>query len=89
VWEYTDPMRPSFFSPYMGSADRLDNGNTMITESAFGRLFEVTPGGETVWEYIIPHFDEYPAGAARAYSAGKTNSVFKANRYPKSALPWL
>lgn len=89
TWEYADPMRPEFFAPYMGSADRLDNGNTLITESAFGRLFEVTPAGETVWEYVIPHFDEYPAGAARAYSAGLTNSVFKANRYPKSHLPWL
>jgi hypothetical protein len=89
VWEYTDPMRPSFFSPYMGNAERLANGNTFITESAFGRLFEVTPAGETVWEYIIPFFDEYPAGAARDYSAGHTNSVFKANRYPAAAVPWL
>jgi hypothetical protein len=89
VWEYTDPMRPAFFSPYMGNAERLENGNTLITESAFGRLFEVTPAGETVWEYIIPHYNEYPAGAARDYSAGRTNSVFKAYRYPKSALPWL
>ncbi len=31
------------FSPYMGSAQRLANGNTFICESAFGRLFEVTP----------------------------------------------
>ena len=28
TWEYVDPMRPAFFSPYMGSADRLENGNT-------------------------------------------------------------
>lgn len=89
TWEYTDPMRPEFFSPYMGSADRLANGNTLICESAFGRLFEVTRAGETVWEYIIPQYDEYPAGAARDYSAGRTNSAFKANRYPASAVPWL
>ncbi len=44
----------------MGSAQRLANGNTFICESAFGRLFEVTPEGETVWEYIIPFFNEYP-----------------------------
>ncbi len=41
-------------------AQRLANGNTFICESAFGRLFEVTPEGETVWEYIIPFFNEYP-----------------------------
>ncbi len=89
AWEYTDPMRPYFFSPYMGSAQRLGNGNTFITESAFGRLFEVTPGGETVWEYIIPQFGEYPSGAARDYSAGASNSVFKTFRYSHQQLPWL
>jgi hypothetical protein len=89
LWEYADPMRPEFFAPYMGSADRLDNGNTLITESAFGRLFEVRPDGDTVWEYVIPQFSEYPAGAARAYSAGSTNSVFKANRYSRARIPWL
>ena len=89
TWEYADPLRPSFFAPYMGSADRLENGNTLVTESSFGRLFEVTPGGETVWEYIIPQFAEYPAGAARSYSPGFHNSVFKANRYPKARIPWL
>jgi outer membrane protein assembly factor BamB len=89
AWEYADPTRPEFFSPYMGSAERLENGNTLITESAFGRLFEVTAAGETVWEYVIPQFAEYPAGAARDYSPGHTNSVFKANRYSKARITWL
>ncbi|MGA2394697.1 MAG: aryl-sulfate sulfotransferase [Candidatus Lustribacter sp.] len=89
TWEYADPMRPSFFAPYMGNADRLENGNTLITESTFGRLFEVTPEGDVVWEYVIPQFAEYPAGAARDYSPGFHNSVFKANRYPKTRIPWL
>ncbi len=51
--------RRRFLAVY-GSAQRLANGNTFICESAFGRLFEVTPEGETVWEYIIPFFNEYP-----------------------------
>jgi hypothetical protein len=89
AWQYADPTRPEFFSPYMGGADRLENGNTLVTESAFGRLFEVTAAGETVWEYVIPQFNEYPAGAARDYSPGLTNSVFKANRYPKARITWL
>jgi hypothetical protein len=88
-WQYADPMQPAFFAPYMGNADRLENGNTLLTESPFGRIFEVTPDGETVWEYVIPHFNEYPAGAARFYSPGLTNSVFRANRYPKARIPWL
>jgi hypothetical protein len=34
--------------------ERLANGNTLITESEGGRLFEVTPEGEIVWEYLNP-----------------------------------
>ena len=79
----------NFSRPIWAVPHRLANGNTLICESAFGRLFEVTPAGETVWEYIIPFFDEYPAGAARDYSAGASNSVFKSYRYPKAAIPWL
>ena len=33
---------------------RLPNGNTLITESDGGRLFEVTKPGKIVWNYINP-----------------------------------
>ncbi|MEH2260781.1 aryl-sulfate sulfotransferase [Nostoc sp.] len=88
-WEYTDELRTAFFSPYMGSAQRLLNGNTHITEAATGRLFEVTPDGKVVWEYIIPYFREYPEAAARLYVPGHHNSVFRSHRYAKSQIPWL
>lgn len=88
-WEYADEMRPAFFSPYMGAAQRLWNGNTLITESATGRLFEVTPRREIVWEYVIPYFAEYPEPAARNYVPGHHNSVFRAYRYQRSEIPWL
>ena len=80
VWSYVDNMPPSFFSPYMGSVQRLWNGNTFICESAFGRLFEVTPQGEAVWEYVIPDFAEYPA-PLNEFITGRQNSCFKAHRY--------
>ena len=80
VWSYVDPMPASFFSPYMGSVQRLWNGNTLICESAFGRLFEVTSEGETVWEYIIPEFQKYPAPLDE-FITGYHNSCFKAHRY--------
>jgi outer membrane protein assembly factor BamB len=87
-WEYRDPVIQSFFAPFMGCAQRLDNGNTLITESASGRLFEVTPQGEVVWEFVVPYFGEYP-GAARDYSPGPNNGVFKAYRYAPARVPWL
>lgn len=88
VWQYADPLPPAFFSPYMGGAERLWNGNTFICESAFGRLFEVTPEGETVWEYVIPFFAEYPTEVG-PYITGAHNSVFRAHRYAADAIPWL
>jgi hypothetical protein len=58
VWEYTNETdkRESggdrrFFSWFISSVQRLPNGNTLITEGNDGRVFEVTPAGEIVWEY--------------------------------------
>ena len=54
VWSYkADPVL-AFFSFMVSGAERLPNGNTLITEGASGRLFEVTAEGETVWEYVSP-----------------------------------
>ena len=52
---------------------RLPNGNTLICEGDFGRLFEVTAGGELVWEYVNPYFGRLPKA--------KNNRVFRAYRY--------
>ena len=58
VWEYTaeNSNRPiwTFFSHYISGAQRQPNGNTLICEGSNGRIFEVTPAGEIVWEYINP-----------------------------------
>ncbi|WP_216594393.1 aryl-sulfate sulfotransferase [Nostoc sp. PCC 7107] len=48
VWEYTDNPPQNFFSSYISGAQRLPNGNTLITEGAYGRIFEVTVSGEIV-----------------------------------------
>jgi len=54
VWEYKAEPREDFFSPWMGSCQRLPNGNTLITESTKARVFEVTSQGEVVWEFYNP-----------------------------------
>ncbi|MDH3211836.1 MAG: arylsulfotransferase family protein [Myxococcales bacterium] len=55
VWQYSgDPASP-FLSRTCGTAERLPNGNTLITESDAGRAFEVTPEREIVWEFFNPH----------------------------------
>ena len=81
VWAYTDDPPQNFYSPYMGSAVRLPNGNTLVTEGSFGRIFEVTPGGEVVWEYVVPFFGRFGDGVGLDSSRGPNNSVFRAYRY--------
>jgi len=43
-----------FFSAYVSNAQRLPNGNTLITEGMTGRIFEVTPDSVIVWDYNLP-----------------------------------
>ena len=54
VWQYRGLPMVSFFTHFTGGAQRLSNGNTLITEGLTGRLFEVTPGNEIVWELRQP-----------------------------------
>jgi hypothetical protein len=58
-----------FYSGFVSGAQRLPNGNTLITEGAGGRLLEVTPQHELVWEYLSPYRqDEWKMGMVyRAY----------------------
>ena len=55
VWEYKAPEPTDFFTGARGGNQRLPNGNTLVTESNKGRAFEVTPGGDIVWEFFVPH----------------------------------
>jgi hypothetical protein len=45
------PEHP-FYSAIRGKHQHQPNGNILITEAQAGRVFEVTPAGEIVWEYI-------------------------------------
>ena len=54
VWTYETEgyANLKFFSKTMGSQRRLPTGTTFIAEDNTGRLFQVTPEGEIVWEYV-------------------------------------
>ena len=52
AWSYAD--RDGFFSGFISGCQRLPNGDTLICSGAPGRLFEVTPQGEVVWDYRNP-----------------------------------
>ena len=77
-WIYTDERPSDFFSNHLGATQRLPDGNTFICESTSGRMFEVTPEGDTIWEYTVSggardevarpyrfHTSDYPGFADR------------------------
>jgi len=82
VWEYSIPGTEKFrfFSHYVSAAQRLPNGNTMITEGADGRIFELTPANEIVWEYVSPYF---------GIEQTTRNNIFRAYRVPYEWVPQL
>ncbi len=55
AWEFPRVKQEPFPSKTCGTARRLANGNTLITESDAGRALETTPDGEIVWEFYNPH----------------------------------
>lgn len=75
VWEYRADNPVDFYSTYISSNQRLDNGNTLICEGATGRIFEVTSAGEIVWEFISPFYSE------SGIRFGRTSAIFRAFRY--------
>jgi uncharacterized protein (DUF427 family) len=80
TWAYAGETE--FFSKVVGLAQRLPNGNTLVTVSTEGRALEVTRDGETVWEFRNPH--EVVEGGVR-----RAATLFEVVRLPASRLPWL
>jgi len=72
AWAWTEPD-PRLYDWAMGDANRLPNGNTIITNSLSGRIVEINPAGEKVWEMTMRH--PIP---------GVFHSIFKCERIPYS-----
>ena len=100
VWDYTyqprnwvrghvssarDPDRQQFLSTAWGSIQRLPSGNTFSLDATKGRLFEITPDGEIVWEYVNPFlsysFEPYVPGAVI------DKGVYRCYRVPYERAP--
>jgi len=47
-----------FYTSHGGKQQVLPNQNMLITEARSGRVFEVTPKGEIVWDWHAPRWDE-------------------------------
>lgn len=88
VWQYTsensDRAVWDFFSGFISSARRLPNGNALINEGMNGRMFQVTPAGEIVWEYVNPYFAKQTLSSDRTVL---TNWVYRAQPVPYNWAP--
>lgn len=82
VWSYSDS---DFFSPIVGGHQRLVNGNTFITEGYYGRLFEVNPSGEVVWDYTFPDHNDVSEHPKPLSELG-LRQIYRAYKVPKN---WL
>ncbi|MBM4053474.1 MAG: aryl sulfotransferase [Planctomycetes bacterium] len=87
VWRYRDVPAINFFSPTISGAQRLSNGNTLVTEGCFGRIFQVTSEKEVVWEYVSPYF--YGKKENEEDVEVIDNSIFKARFYTAEEIPNL
>lgn len=89
VWQYTgeDSGGPtwSFRSTHISAARRLPNGNTFIDEGQSGRLFQVTPQGDIVWEYVNPYFRK--GKDAKTGRETANNQLYRGQPVPYAWVP--
>ncbi|MCF3947090.1 aryl-sulfate sulfotransferase [Acidiphilium sp. AL] len=87
VWEYTaiNSGQPpwSFYTSFIGNAQRLPNGNTLIDEGMDGRIFQITPTGKIVWEYVSPYSGSWLFGGRKV----AVRAVYRAQAVPFSWVP--
>lgn len=79
TWQYAPGK--GFFSETRGSAERLPNGDTLVTDSNRGYVFEITPAGRKVWEFANPEFDTQEPDVRLA--------IYRMTRYARNSVPFL
>jgi hypothetical protein len=77
-WEFPGSSGEHLESAILGCAQRLPNGNTLITEGEGARILEVTHDDKVVWEYLSP----FRAGSKKEF----TPVLFSGLRYAPQDL---
>ncbi|MFT5290962.1 MAG: hypothetical protein ACI8QS_002619 [Planctomycetota bacterium] len=54
-WSYTAEEPTDFFSSFISGVQRLPNGNTLVCAGKQGWVFEVSPAGELMWDWLNPY----------------------------------
>ena len=100
-WSWPELPSMDFHSHNVSGCQRLPNGNTLICEGNKGELFEITPAGDIVWQYITAYSQfgpiaqgDNPIGNAtfRAYRYGPEYPAFEGRDLtpgdPVEGNPW-
>ncbi len=91
VWEYSARASGQadwqFYSPFISSAERLPNGNTLIDEGINGRFFQLTPEGAIVWEYISPVIGPAPMPPLPGHPLPTSNYAYRIQAVPYDWVP--
>ncbi len=82
VWEYPGDSDERLYTSIYGSQQRLPNGNTLISEGNNGRMIEVSPAREIVWEYRVPERSISGKG-------NETATVVFGNRFAPAELDFV
>ena len=77
VWQYgSSTGDDQLFSAWVGSAQRLPNGNTLVNEGLSKTVLEVTPGKKVVWRFVSPYA-----------TVNNLDLIYRAYRVPPEWLP--
>jgi len=79
MWEY---RAEGFYTLSQGYAQRLPNGNTLVTESERGHVFELTREKKIVWEYYHPEKQD-ASNSQHPESFGRRQWIYRMTRSPE------
>jgi outer membrane protein assembly factor BamB len=79
LWQWTDPFN-FFAAPMMGGAQQQPNGNILITNSHIGQIFEITPDGRIVWNFLGA-FESDPLRLQSSWWPG--TRLYRVHSYPR------
>ncbi|WP_020535506.1 aryl-sulfate sulfotransferase [Lewinella cohaerens] len=79
VLQHPEPTQ--LYSTGLSSIQFLPNGNALIMDGRHGYAFELSPGNEVVWEYLVPLAGGQPATQGDILEINN-NLTFRMTRYP-------
>ena len=82
---WTARLPPDRFAPFISGSARLKNGNTFVCSGTDGKLLELSPAGEIVWEYRNPYSGDLMMADGKPATPGTEAlpyAVFRGTRIP-------